>query len=159
MVVEQREAQALEPGSMLIHDEDDEQIRARDGFSLLFELWPGSAAKCPHCGERVSIIPGKVKSYNCDACKANGRSSNHVNVAGFYPDSEGLIQELRKLDFISHNALDPRERLRQFHAKNTYRRERNEFNIVDDRAAYGRENWRWLTGTPRTGYTGREHAR
>lgn len=155
-MVEQREAESLEPGSVDLNHDNDEQVRARDGFSLMYEVWPGSKAPCPHCGLPVALIPGRIRRYTCEGCKAMGKSSNHVDIASFYPDSEALLQELRKVDYIGHNALDPRERVRRMHAHNTWRAESNEARIRDDRNAYTREEWRRLVGNPIISLGGKE---
>lgn len=152
-LAEQKEYVGPAPGFKEVAPDDDEAIRQRDGYTLLMEVWPGTSIPCPRCGfECRGAQPRKYQQLECLFCKVAGKADRTFQAAVFYLD-EGLLEELRGLDYISHNAVDPKERVRRAHQRNLAHWAKKEQRVKDERVEWTRDHWRQLLGVPRVGWT------
>jgi hypothetical protein len=94
-LIEQRVGRRREPG-VRISEDNDAQVRARDGYWLLMEIRPGDRMPCPKCGLTLRVPIMDTADVVCDYCRLRGRQGRHR--AAYFPLNDILIQHLRRLD-------------------------------------------------------------
>lgn len=151
-LVEQKEHVGLEPGFREVAPDDDEAIRQRDGYTLVMEVWRGTTIPCPRCGYGCTAQPRKNQIIECAFCQIAGKADRTFQASVFYLD-EALLEELRGVDYVTHNALTPQERVRRAHERNLAYWAKKEQRVKDERKDWTRDHWRQLLGVPRVGWT------
>lgn len=79
-----------------IHPEDDQLIRARDGYWLVMEIQPGDRMPCPVCDCTIPVAVRKFREARCENCIAHGRDGRVM--AGYFPFCTSLLEHLRHSD-------------------------------------------------------------
>lgn len=142
--VEVKAGRAIIP-SRPISPDDDEAIRARDGFNLILEIAPGDRTECPGCSRITRIPIRKVAEAKCEWC-------GKVFRACFFPLNEDLLLYLRYIDpdrgGIERVFRDMDAGQAQFEA----RRRRERHNRTED---LWKDHWNQVVGIPSVGYAGR----
>ncbi len=126
---------------------DDEYIRARDGFYFVMSVRTGDRMPCERCNLTVKVPICKTAEAICSRC-------NKHHKAAFYPLDEVLLTHLRWIDPLSGG---PQRVLSEV------KRDTERFEKSKNRAAFGEieaaagDNFNALFEIESVGYTGKEY--
>lgn len=147
--VEQKVGRAALP-PIRVTEVDDDAIRARDGYSYVLSVRPGTSMPCPDCGTTLPVPALQFKEVVCTRCQLRDKHGKHP--AGYFPLSDLLIDHLKK---IAPERAD-RRRLREMDARNAALLQQRERDIRNAGEAGVKEHWNRIAGIESVGYTGRE---
>jgi len=135
----------------VIAADDDNHIRARDGYWLVLRVREGDRMPCPDCGVMLRVPVRELAHITCEWCRAQGRQGRHT--AAFWPLDDSLLLELKRT-----RPENARELVRAADERNRRRMASLERELRHNIEIGTKENWTRLVGIPTTGYTGRAHA-
>lgn len=144
--IEQRVARAhIASSPVLVNDDDG--IRAQDGYAFVMSIREGDRMPCSRCSHDVRVPVMSTAEATCPHCKQRA-------AAAYFPlEGDALIQYLRRLDPL----LDWHRELAAWqddaNAAATRAKERDVGNVIE---ASTKDHWNQLVGIPHVGYTGRE---
>ena len=126
--------------------EDDEVVRAADGYAFVLAVRPGNRMPCPKCGKVLGIPELRMKRSTCPLCGASF-------LAVYYPLGDMLLEHLRYTDPY-RDGLDrifqDQERAEQ-QVKATQIRDRH-----NEGEAVWKDHFTQIAGIQSVGYTGVE---
>lgn len=143
------------PGQVLncvVKDNDDDALRAQDGYAYVMSIRTGDRMPCPRCSHEVEVPIFKIGDIVCSYCKMQGQQA-HITAAYFPLESDALTQHLIRFDPLrsyrdtiakdadAHNAAVAKQKEKEFDWN-------TKSAILDD--------YRRLVGIPTVGYTGKE---
>jgi len=139
--IEERVAKPQTP-TKFVSEFDDRTIRFRDGFALLLRIRPGDRMPCKRCKRTVKLAVGEFRESTCGVC---GERTKAV----YFPLSDMLLEYIRGLD--PQRGGYARLQADLNYADGHEKREAAKFR---DEIQHGvREEFHYLTGAPRVGYT------
>jgi hypothetical protein len=155
--IEQKVRRGLVEGSVNVRPKnaedrrlnEDELIRARDGYKLTMIVTPGTTRRCKVCNTEAAVPAFKSALQKCSFCAMKGRAQ--MEAVGFFPLSDSLIDYLLKLDLdtMSDRSTDA------VHAHNDRLLQQRENDLYRPVEAAFRERYNRLVGIQQTGYTGK----
>lgn len=143
-VVEQKvgPARVMPPGN-----EDDDAIRAKDGYAFVLAVQPREEMPCRGCGQLLGVPVRKFAEVRCEYCVYRGKDGRWG--CGYFPLNESFIDYLRELDPENRWAPHLKQRLDARNKKIVEQREK----AASDALEYGlRENKHRVLGNPRSTY-------
>lgn len=148
--IEQRVGRAIQP-DRYIPLNDDDAIRARDGYLHVMSVRTGDRMPCPRCRMELKVPFNQTVDINCGFCELKGKQT-HI-VAGYYTlDGDDLIQHLRRIDPERGASV---ELARDADRRNQALEASHERAALD--ASYGvTQDFNRLYGIQQVGYTGKE---
>lgn len=146
--------QALEPPVDESGEYDrtnDEYIRARDGFDLIFTVRPGDRMPCPSCGFEMRVPIMEIRETVCGYCKFREKDGRYMT--GFFPLGEALLEHMRFIDPLTGG---PDRVLSEVRRSNLRREQQALRDFQNGSEAYLSDKFNNLFNIPQTGYTGKE---
>ena len=140
--------------SHLIHakSNDDNLIRAREGYAFAMAIQQGDRMPCPRCGYELKVPCFKFGEVKCDYCAISGRPSRVA--ASYFPlDGDMLIQELIKLDPMRAYRDGMAQKADAFNDAKIKGMERKFANQSEDII---KDKFTQIAGIQSVGYSGRE---
>lgn len=131
-----------------INSEDDDAIRARDGYAYVMTIRRGDRMPCPGCGLTLKVPVMRTAETVCSYCRLRGKNDTHV--AAYYPLGDALIQHLRSIDPHLRGNLNHKEQVDNFNQRLIEQRQKDRMSNIE--AGTG-EYFRQLVGIPQFGYT------
>jgi hypothetical protein len=149
--VEQRVGRAiLEPSP--VDSQDDEHVRARDGYVFVLAVRTGDRMPCPDCGIELKVPILQFAEVCCSYCRMRGRDGRIP--AGHFPLGDALLQHLRRIDPKRTWRAEVKEQLDERNRRLVASRERDYSNHIE---ATTLENYRDLVGIGQWGYNSSAH--
>lgn len=115
--LEQKVGQGIADPPVYINSEDDDAIRARDGYWFVMAIRPGAKAPCPviiekpvrdqegrilhpekRCGATVDVPIMQTAEAVCPVCRKAGRDGR--SAMAYWPLNDSLIQYIRRIDAV-----------------------------------------------------------
>jgi hypothetical protein len=90
--------------------EDDNWLRARDGYFYVMSIRNGDRMPCPICGATLKVPKFETRETQCERCKLSGMDGKYR--AAYFPMNHIFIQHIRNLDPYSDGPERARERMR-----------------------------------------------
>jgi hypothetical protein len=142
--VEQKYARAATKWS---EREDDEVIRAREGYLQIFAVTPGDRFECERCRDVIKVPINEFRLIKCANCTRRGVDSRYI--LGFFDlDSEHIIDHLRRLDPLKGTQQKIRTQIAEANQKRQQELERDQWNFRESYVKDGMEAK--LFGIPQT---------
>jgi hypothetical protein len=140
--------------SLMVNDRsnDDNKIRAREGYGFALAIQQGDRMPCPRCGSELKVPTFKLGEVVCDYCKVM-KKPFRVQASYFPLDGDLLIQELIKLDPMRTYRIGLAEKADLHNAKMVEQMERKFGNTSEDII---KDKFTSLVGIQSVGYTGKE---
>jgi len=138
--------------NMPVRDDDDELIRARDGYAFVLAIRSGDRMPCPVCGAPLKVPVLRFGEATCGFCQLRGKDGRYP--AGMFPlDGDMVLDHLKKLDPMRGYRDGLAEML---DARNAALEAARERDFSDTIQAATLENYNKMVGIPQWGYTGKE---
>lgn len=135
----------------VIREDDDNHIRARDGYWLVMRVRDGDRMPCPDCGTELAVPVRKIGEVLCDWCRSRGLTGRHT--AGFWPLDDQLLLELKRT-----RPENAKELVRQADERNRLRLAALKRDVANKGEDGILDRWTQLVGIQSVGYTGKEKA-
>lgn len=146
--VEQKIGRAVLPPNF-VNSEDDDAIRARDGYGFVMDFYPGDRMACPLDGTTLKVPHLRTSEVVCPTCRSLKRDGRFK--ASYFPFTTKLMEHLR--------SLDPRkgrqwEIVRQADRANKLRQMQKDRELSNQVEDITKDNYAKLVGIPQFGYGG-----
>ncbi len=135
--------------------EDDDYIRARDGYDFIVAIRRGDRMPCPACGATMAVSKLEMKESVCQSCMRLGGQRDGRFAVVYYPLNHILIEHLRFIDPLNGGGDRVKKHLHRVARQQQLARERALGNDVEAATA---DNFTRLFDIQSVGYTGKEHA-
>lgn len=134
-----------------IDENDDDLVRARDGYAAFMSIRPGTRMPCPECRFELKVPVFHTEELMCPYCKMMGRTTS-VN-AGFFELNDRLLEHLRQCDPDRGGS----QRLKEMADRNNEALWRSQLAAAmrEGRAAAS-ERYNRIVGIQQVGWTGKE---
>lgn len=149
--VEQKIGRAVLPPNF-VNSEDDDAIRARDGYGFVMSFTPGDRMACPIDGTALKVPhlkTGEVRCFTCVKAKRDGRYRG-----AYFPFNDSLLQHLRSLDPRKGRQFDVVADADRANKLKQMGHERETSNVVESGI---KENYGRMVGIPQFGYGGQDY--
>lgn len=133
-----------------INSEDDDAIRARDGYSFVMRIRRGDRMPCPDCNLTIKVPVRHTGVAECTYCQVRGKDGKHM--AAYFPLDDYLIMELRAMDPYKGWSED---RLKLIDEENRKIMESRKKDFDNQIEAITNDYYKRMVGIPQVGYTGR----
>lgn len=131
-----------------IEEDDDQLIRARDGYWFVCEVRLGDRMPCPFCNATLKVSHLKFKESRCERCISNGIDARFM--AGYFPLGEALLEHLRYLNPLTGGIERAANDLDKANDLMLKTRERDMSNLTETM----KDDYSYIMGIPSVGYTG-----
>jgi hypothetical protein len=98
-------------------DDQDEQIRLKDGYFYVMSIRNGDRMPCPKCHHTLKVPIREVRELKCGACEARGQ--DYRVIAGYYPLDDQLLNYLKMIDPLRGASKEMRARIDKHNAEFT----------------------------------------
>lgn len=147
-MLEQKVGRSVLPKTFIPED-NDELIRARDGYWFFMEIRPGTRMPCPKCGLELQVPIMDTAQVTCDYCRLRGKEGRYA--ACYFPLGDALIQHIRRLD---PTGTHYDEVIPQLDAHNQALLEAQERQTINNTIAATAERFNRIVGIPTAGLGG-----
>lgn len=147
----------------LFNPQDDDKVRARDGYARVMEVLPHPHFECPtrvsqepnapRCGVKLDIPMRQRVEVTCLNCRQHGRDGR--TRAEYWPLDDRLLDRLKQIDPKRQWA---HQQVREMDLENKRAELRQELDVMNDLDAFNYDWYPRIAGIQSVGYTGREHA-
>lgn len=141
----------------LFNPQDDDKVRAREGYARVMEILPRPTFECPvrvsqepnapRCGVKLAVPMRQRVEITCRNCREHGRDGR--TRAEYWPLDDRLLDRLKQIDPKRQWA---HQQVREMDLENQRVEMRHEMDALNEVDAMNFDLYPYIAGIPQFGY-------